>query len=95
MFKKAGFEVVQLFKDEGNLDFKRALRSFEDAVAGSDIAVVFYAGHGMELNNVNYMIPIDAKLASDRDARDEAIELDRLIEALGKAPESGNHRRLP
>jgi Caspase domain len=82
MFRKAGFEAVQLRTDLGYSDFKRTLRRFEDASAGADIAVVFYAGHGIELNGTNYMLPIDAKLAVDRDARDEAIELGRLMEAV-------------
>ena len=41
LFKKAGFEFVDLQTDVGNLDFKRAVRNFEDAAADADIAVVF------------------------------------------------------
>jgi hypothetical protein len=52
-----------------------AIRQFEDAAADSDIAVVYPAGHGSEIHGVKYLIPIDAKLASDRDAEDEAIAL--------------------
>jgi len=37
------------------------------------IAVIFYAGHGLEIGGNNYLIPIDAKLANDRDADDEAV----------------------
>ena len=55
-------------RDVGNLDFKRAIRKFEEAAADADIAVVYYAGHGIEIGGVNYMIPVDAKLASDFDA---------------------------
>jgi hypothetical protein len=85
MFKGAGFDVVDLRLDVGNLDFKRALRNFEDEAGGADIAVVFFAGHGLELNGTNYMVPVDARLASDRDARDEAIDLDRIFEAVDGA----------
>ncbi len=80
--KKAGFEVVAAHNDLGNLQFKRAIRQFEDLAAEADITVVFYAGHGIEIRGVNYMIPVDAKLASDRDADDEAITLDRLLETI-------------
>jgi uncharacterized caspase-like protein len=79
MFKDAGFETVETYLDVGNLDFKRAIRKFEDTAMDADIAVLFYAGHGIEIGGINYLVPIDAKLASDRDASDEAIPLDRLV----------------
>jgi uncharacterized caspase-like protein len=81
MFEKGGFTVVAAQYDVGNLQFKRAIRQFEDAAGDADIAVIYYAGHGIEINGVNYIIPVDARLASDRDADDEAITLDRLVEA--------------
>ena len=85
MFRKAGFDVVDLQLDAGNLEFKRAIRRFEDAASGADMAVAFFAGHGLELKGTNYMIPIDARLADERDAPDEAIALDRIVEAVDGA----------
>jgi Caspase domain/Putative peptidoglycan binding domain len=85
MFTKAGFDVVSAQYDLGNLDFKRAIRQFEDAVADADIAVIYYAGHGLELHGTNYLIPVDARLRSDRDAEDEAITLERLAESIDGA----------
>src|ERR1700716_35317 len=85
MFRKAGFEVVDLQLDVGNLEFKRAIRRFEDAASGADMAVAFFAGHGLELKGTNYMIPIDARLADERDTPDEAIALDRIVEAVDGA----------
>src|SRR6202045_1632813 len=78
MFERGGFAVITAHYDAGNLQFKRVIRQFEDAAADADIAVIYYAGHGIEIHGVNYLVPIDAKLASDRDAADEAITLDRL-----------------
>jgi uncharacterized caspase-like protein len=80
-FKEAGYEVITV-ADAGNLQFKRAIREFQDAAVLADIAVVFFAGHGIEISGVNYLIPVDARLASDRDAEDEAITLDRLVWAV-------------
>ena len=79
MFKDAGFDTVDLVLDVGNLDFKRAIRKFELAADQADIAVLYYAGHGLEIGGTNYLIPTDARLASDRDAEDEAITLERMI----------------
>jgi DNA segregation ATPase FtsK/SpoIIIE-like protein len=85
MLKDAGFQSVDLQIDVTSLDYKRAIRRFEDAASDADMAVVFFAGHGLEIRGVNYMIPIDARLADERDAADEAIALDRIIEAVDGA----------
>src|SRR5215831_6379916 len=86
--KKGGYTVVNA-NDVGNLQFKRAVRRFEDAAANAEVAVVFYAGHGIEIGGINYMIPVDAKLASDRDAEDEAITLDRIVSSVDGAKQLG------
>ncbi len=85
MFKDAGFDTVDLQLNLGNLEFKRAIRKFETAADQADIAVVYYAGHGLEIGGTNYLIPIDARLASDRDADDEAIPLERLVSSADGA----------
>ncbi|HVP45815.1 MAG TPA: caspase family protein, partial [Bryobacteraceae bacterium] len=85
MFRDAGFDSVELVINVGNLDFKRAIRKFENAADQADIAVVFYAGHGLEIGGTNYLIPVDARLASDRDADDEAIPLERLVSSADGA----------
>ena len=88
-FKEAGYAVVISLNDLGNLPFKRAIRGFEDAATDADVVVVYYAGHGIEIRGVNYVIPVDAKLASDRDAEDEAITLDRLLQSVETAKRLG------
>src|SRR5262245_3333238 len=85
MFRKAGFEMVITHNNVGNLEFKRALRNFLLAAQSSDIAVLFYSGHGIQIGEQNYMVPVDAKLAREYDAKDEAISLDRIVEALEPA----------
>jgi hypothetical protein len=85
MFQKAGFDVVDTQYDAGGPQLKRAIRQFEDAAADADIAIVYYAGLGIGINGVNYLIPVDAKLQNDRDADGEAVSLQRLADAVGKA----------
>ena len=79
MFKDAGFDTVDLQLNLGNVEFKRAMRKFEAGVDQADVAVLYYAGHGIEIGGTNYLVPVDARLASDRDAEDEAISLERLV----------------
>lgn len=85
MFRDAGFDTVDTQINVGNLEFKRAIRKFETIADQADIAVVYYAGHGLEISGVNYLIPVDARLASDRDAEDEAIPLERLVSSADGA----------
>jgi hypothetical protein len=82
LFRSVGFEVVSSRNELGVLEFKRAVRDFLITAETADIAVVYYAGHGIEVSGANYLIPVDAKLARDYDVEDEAVALDRIIWAL-------------
>jgi uncharacterized caspase-like protein len=82
LFKKAGFEVVESKLDLGNTAMRRAIREFTGTAKNADIAVVYYAGHGIEFDGTNYLIPVDAELASDVDVEDETISLDRVMRML-------------
>lgn len=84
-FREVGFDVVSTQLDVGNLQFKRAIREFKSAAATADVAVIYYAGHGVEINGTNYLIPIDAVLANDRDADDEAVTVERVAESVAGA----------
>src|SRR5579871_3375169 len=85
MFKTAGFDVVDSRQNLSALETRRALRDFADAAQTADIAVVYYAGHGLEVDGTNYLIPVDAKLERDTDVFDEALSLDRLLVAVEPA----------
>jgi formylglycine-generating enzyme required for sulfatase activity/uncharacterized caspase-like protein len=82
LLRTAGFDVVEEKTDLRVDAMRRVLRDFSEHVRDADIAVVFYAGHGMEMNGVNYLIPVDATLARDVDVEDEAISLDRVIRTI-------------
>jgi len=79
-----GFKTVSL------LDLPReklldALKTFAREAEKADWALIYFAGHGLELGGINYLIPTDAKLASDRDASYEAVELQKVLDAVGGA----------
>lgn len=82
LFKSVGFEVVISRNDLGVVDFKRAVREFLLTAENADIAVVYYAGHGIEIGGNNYLVPVDARLGRDYDVDDEAVSLERIIWAL-------------
>ena len=79
MFKAAGFDSVDLQLDLNVIEMRRALREFGNKTRDADVAVVYYAGHGIELDGTNYLIPIDATLETDTDVLDETFPLDRVL----------------
>src|ERR1700709_520778 len=83
--KDAGFDVVDSRRDLPAAETRRALRDFADRARDADIAVVYYAGHGIEVDGSNYLIPVDAKLQRDIDIYDEAFSLDRILIAIEPA----------
>jgi uncharacterized caspase-like protein len=83
--KDAGFDVVDSRHDLPAAETRRALRDFADRARDADIAVVYYAGHGIEVDGSNYLIPVDAKLERDTDIYDEAFSLDRILIAIEPA----------
>ena len=84
-FRGLGFATVTLAPDLTRDKFFAALRDFGAEAEKSDWAVVYYAGHGMEIGGVNYLIPTDAKLATDHDADQQAVALEQVIAAVGGA----------
>jgi len=82
LFKRAGFDIVQSRRDLGIVDLRRAIREFSETSRDADISVVYYAGHGIEVDGVNYLVRADARLVSDFDVEDETISLDRVLKAL-------------
>jgi tetratricopeptide (TPR) repeat protein len=84
-FRDLGFATVTLAPDLTRDNFFAALRVFGAEAEKSDWAVVYYAGHGMEIGGVNYLIPTDAKLSADHDAETQAVALEQVIAAVGGA----------
>jgi uncharacterized caspase-like protein len=84
-FKAAGFDSVELRRDLKIADLRRALRDFIEKSRDADIGVVYYAGHGIEVDGTNYLIPVDAVLDRDTDVYDEALSLERVLIAVEPA----------
>ena len=77
--RSVGFQEVIEAYDVDLKGLTEALKAFGDLAQEADWAMIFYAGHGIEVGGVNYMIPVDAKLARDTHIKDEAIDLDRVL----------------
>lgn len=83
--REVGFQSVSLVKDVTREKLVDALRSFASAADKSDWALIYYAGHGIEIGGMNYLIPVDAKLATDRDVQFEAVGLEQVLNSADGA----------
>ena len=86
--KRLGFIVIRL-DDAGQAAMRQGLQVFARAATGVEIALVFYTGHGMEVDKHNFLVPVDARLASDQDVEFEAVPLDLVMRAVGRASGPG------
>ena len=64
--------------------FKRALRNFRADLKGGEEVLFFYAGHGVQLGNSNYLLPVDLGSDSADQVRDESIELQRVLDDIAE-----------
>ncbi|WP_407189011.1 caspase domain-containing protein [Bradyrhizobium centrosematis] len=85
MLKKAGFDSVDVRLDLSASEMRRMLREFAGRTREADMAVIYYAGHGIELDGNNYLIPTDATLETDGDVLDETIPVERALFAVEPA----------
>nr|WP_256468890.1 caspase family protein [Bradyrhizobium sp. 76] len=85
MFKKSGFDWIDIRTDLNASEMRKALRDFGGRARDAEVAVIYYAGHGIELDGTNYLIPTDAALETDSDVLDETVALDRALFAVEPA----------
>jgi hypothetical protein len=76
--KRLGFAVT-LLTDASFDEMRRGLIALGRDAADADMAAVFFAGHGMEINGENWLIPVDAELQKDTDAANEAVGLGSVM----------------
>jgi uncharacterized caspase-like protein len=86
--KAAAFDVT-LASDLGQSDMRRAIRDFAAKVAGAGadtVALVYYAGHGVQVDGENFLVPVDARIQREADIPIEAVRLADLMSALAAVP---------
>ena len=79
-----GFEV-EVLVDAPRAGFDAALGRLARAADGADLALLFYAGHGLQVGGDNYLVPTDATLTGARSLQEEALDLPRVMRSVEKA----------
>ena len=80
---KVGYQVT-LKLDLTEKDMKSAIRNFKAQVEGGDEVAIFYAGHGVQLANTNFLLPVDVTGEGEEQVKDEAIALQRLLDDMAE-----------
>lgn len=78
---EAGFDVV-LGLDLDKTAFDKKIRDFVRELDGADVALFFYAGHGLQVSGRNYLVPIDASMQKERDLDFEGISIDFVLKQM-------------
>jgi uncharacterized caspase-like protein len=79
--ERLGFEVV-VGRDLDKRSMERLIRAFGMKLAGADVALFFYAGHGLQVGGQNYLVPTDARLVSGGDVDFESLPLDLVLKQM-------------
>ena len=79
--KALGFEVVEGI-DLGKRDMEKRIRAFAEALNGADVGLFYYAGHGLQVDQRNFLAPVDAQLKSESDLDFEAVQLDLVLKNM-------------
>ena len=80
-----GFEVM-IGENLGQRDMTRLVARFGERLAGHDVGMFFFAGHGIQVKGKNYLIPVDAQIGSENSVRAEAVDVDAVLDQLSASP---------
>ena len=85
MLDKLGFDLMK-FENVNQTEMKRAIDEFGEKLKKYDVGLFYYAGHGVQVNGTNYLLPVDVNLKSEKDAEYDCIDAGRV---LSKFEDSG------
>ncbi|MDX8507933.1 caspase family protein [Mesorhizobium captivum] len=86
--RNAGFDVIEGV-DQDNQGMHSLISRFTEESYNADLAVIFYAGHGMQVDGKNYLIPVDAELTSPAYLKTRTVQIDEFMAALPPDPAVG------
>ncbi|MCL1943095.1 MAG: caspase family protein [Candidatus Azobacteroides sp.] len=81
VFTRLGFQVT-LLKNNDLRSLRTNLTDWYNTIERNDMAVFYFAGHGVEVNGINYLIPVDAELNSEADIRYEALSVNQVLDNM-------------
>ena len=89
ILKSLGFEVTKIL-DPSQKQLKIAIDDFGNKLKGSDVGLFYFAGHGVQVKGLNYLIPVDANLTSEKLVEYDCVEAGRILAHMEDAKTSVN-----
>jgi uncharacterized caspase-like protein len=80
--QKLGFKTICKLDIATKRDFKDVIFEFTDKITPDTVAFFYFAGHGIQVDGVNYLIPTKAALRTKSDIEDESVQLNYLMSEL-------------
>ena len=84
MLKRMGFDVISQL-DANQKQMENAIRAFQAKLGKETVGLFFYAGHGMQVAGVNYLVPVGAKITQESDVKYECVDAGRVLDAMHTA----------
>jgi len=84
MLKKLGFSVT-LKKNAGLQEMEEAIESFGNSLKRGGVGLFYYAGHGVQVNGTNYLLPIGAKINKEADVKYQAVDANKILDEMATA----------
>lgn len=79
-----GFKVLKYVNSDQNT-IKRAIDEFGKQLKNYDVGLFFYAGHGVQVNGSNYLVPTDAKIENEDEVEYDCVKADRVLSKMKSA----------
>ncbi|MBX2799518.1 MAG: caspase family protein [Myxococcales bacterium] len=76
---------VRVVQDVGYRSLSKAIADFGADLRGAEVGLFYYAGHAVQVGDVNYMVPIDAELSDPDYAESDAVDAGRVLDVLQRA----------
>ena len=80
--KDVGFDDVDIKLDLSREQMMAALKEFENAASNAAWAVIYYAGHGIEVSGINYLIPVDAQVTDEKVISTQTVNMEYLLNSV-------------
>ena len=84
-----GFEVIER-KNQTLEGMNQAISEFGSKIGGSEVALFYYAGHGIQVKNQNYLIPVNARIESEASVPYQGVNLNQILDEMDNGKSGAN-----